>query len=229
MGRAMRAPLPRFLRRFVKRRLPGLRDRVVEGNARLVAALAARGLRGVRWEEEGRDGLSRAMAEGPVVLALWHEALLIAPPALARLPGRVASVHSPRPIGRVGHHHVRRFGLVPMEARRGGDAAGLRAAIRHLREGGVLAMAVDGPSGPARQAREAAMRLAQASGARVWLAAFEAPGARRLGTWDGLIWPRGGEMRVRYAPGPPAPARGDAFDAAAEARRLTEALRLHAP
>ncbi|MBM2577147.1 hypothetical protein JQC91_12635 [Jannaschia sp. Os4] len=224
----MRAPLPKSLRRYLKRNAPGLRDGVVEGFARAASALAARPMSRIEWSEEGRGGLDAAIAAGPVVLALWHEALLVAPGALARLPGAVASVHSPRPIGRVGSRHVRRFGLVPLEARPGDAVVGNREALRHLRGGGVLTFAVDGPSGPAHVARPAAMRLAQAAEAQVWLAAFDAPGARRLGTWDRLIWPRGGPMTVRYARGPEPLARRAAFDPAAESARLTAALRAHA-
>ncbi|WP_106161048.1 hypothetical protein [Hasllibacter halocynthiae] len=225
----MRAPLPRPARRWLKARFPGLREGAIEANARLLSAASARAARRMRWTVRGADALGEALADGPVVIALWHEGLLLAPPVLVRLPAPVASVHSPRPIGRVGSAHVARLGLAPIDMRPRQALAGQREALRWMRAGGALAMAADGPSGPARIAKAAVVEMAAAARAPIWLAAFAQRGARRLPGWDGTLWPRRGPALALYAPGPPVPDRRAgpeaARDAAGALTRALEALR----
>ena len=221
----MRAPLPRPARRWIKARLPGLREAAIARNADLLSGLAARRLARVEWTLEGFDALSDAAAEGPVLIAIWHEGLLLAPGVLPRLPVPVASIHSPRPIGKVGSAHAARHGMTPLEMRAGNAAAGTMAALRWARKGGALAMAADGPSGPPGVAKRAVIDMALAARARLWLAAFAQRGAARVPSWDRTLLPRRGPALAAFAPGPALPGRR-AGEAAREAARaaLTEAL-----
>jgi lysophospholipid acyltransferase (LPLAT)-like uncharacterized protein len=221
----MRYPLPKGPRRLIKARFPAFREGVIDANARLASALAARSARGIEWRADGEASLAAAAARGPVLIALWHEGILIAPSALARLPFPLASVHSPQPIGRVGSAMVARFGLTPIEMRRKQAFGGQREAMRWARRGGSLVMAADGPSGPARVAKRAVVDMAIATRAELWIGVFELAGARRLPSWDRTAWPSPGRGIAVYRRGPalPGPGAGEAARGEATAA-LTEAL-----
>ena len=221
----MRAPLPPGPRRWLKARFPGLRERAIAGNARLLSGLAARRLARVRWEVEGLDALSHAAQRGPVLIATWHEGILLAPGVLPRLPVPVASIHSPRPIGKVGSAHAARHGLTPIEMRAGDALSGQKAALRWTRSGGALVMAADGPSGPPRVAKRAVVDMAAACGAGLWVARFAQPGAFRLPSWDRMILPGGGPALARFAPaGAPPDRRAPEEERDRAASALTAAL-----
>ncbi|MGR3542041.1 MAG: hypothetical protein ACU0BS_11515 [Hasllibacter sp.] len=214
----MRAPLPRPARRWLKARFPAAREAAIDWNARTLSALATRRLARVDWRIEGLDALREAAAAGPVLIAIWHEGILLAPAILARLPVPVASIHSPRPIGKVGSAHAARHGLTPIEMRRGDAIAGQKAALRWAHSGGAIAMAADGPSGPPRAAKSAVIEMATATGASLWVAAFRQPAARRAPGWDRTLIPRAGPAVATFAPGPPVPARRAPRDEVERAR-----------
>ena len=214
----------RRVRKAFGARFPLLRERLIDGTARAAAAAIRRRAARVDWTVEGREHVDAALARGPVVLVCWHESLLIAPFFMRDLPVPVTSIHDPSPAGRIGEVHAIALGLTPEVVHKGWTP---RDLLRRVRQGGVAALAVDGPSGPARVAKPAAGDWARATGAQLVLFAAGTDCGRRLPSWDGMIWPAGERGLASFAPGPAAPGRGAA---AREAARLAleHALSQHA-
>ena len=214
----------RRVRKAVAGRFPETREWLIDRTAHAVAALTRRRLARVAWTLEGREHVEATLAQGPAVVVCWHESLLIAPFFLGRLSVPVISIHDPSPAGRIGQAHAAALGLSAEAARRDWTP---RDLLRRVRQGGIVALAVDGPSGPARIAKPAALDWARATGARLVLFAAGTDGGRRFPSWDGLIWPAGRTGLGSFAPGPPAPGRGmEAREIGRQA--LEDALTRHA-
>ena len=71
-----------------------------------------------------------------------------------------------------------------------GGVAAFREALDFLGKGNVLAIAPDGPRGPARQFSVGVVQIAKRSQAGVFLMGLAASPQKRLGTWDRLKLPR---------------------------------------
>jgi len=150
-----------------------------------------------RFQVDGREHHDLA-ARGPFVYALWHHALL---PLLwwHRHRGITLLVSRHRdgellaaPATRLGYR------LARGSSTRGG-AGGLRALLRDLESGGVVAVTPDGPAGPARQVKPGVLRAAAAAGVPILPVTAVASPAWRLRTWDRLLVPRPfATVRVRY-------------------------------
>ena len=212
------------LRRRIERSetLAGLVGRLAAGYLRLC-------LRTIRWTEEGFGELRQAMAEGPVIVALWHSRILLGPAFLAPC-GRVMSIGDPSPAGRVGGVVQARFGLHPVRMASGvSNRAASREVLRRLREGQSAALAADGPLGPAHEANAAPLDWARVAGATVFLFAFATTRQRRLDTWDRMLVPRPfGRGHARVARWEvDLPRRADAETLEALRRRLAEDLNAH--
>ena len=195
----------RRVRKALTARFPGAREWLVERTAQGVSAAVRRRLARVNWSLEGEDHALSALERGPVVFVCWHESLLIAPFFLGRLPAPVASIHDASPAGRIGEVHAGMLGLRPFNTHTSWEP---RSLLRDVRNGGAVALAADGPSGPARIAKPAAVDWARATGAQVVLFAAGTRSESRLPSWDRMLWPGGSEGLASFAPGPASSGRG---------------------
>lgn len=134
-------------------------------------------------------------AERPLIYALWHGRILMAPWVNERLRrthgARTVRVLASRSRdGELVARFVRRFGL---EAARGsssrGGAPGLRALTRTLEAGADVAVVPDGPRGPCRRLQPGVVALAALTGAPIVPMGIAARPARRLRTWDEFLVP----------------------------------------
>src|SRR5262249_18010364 len=111
------------------------------------------------------------------------------------------------------------FGL---RTARGSATRGAIASVRDLlttfREGYDLAMAVDGPRGPYPEAKGGAVRIAQATGARLYPIAAAPRTSWRARSWDRFTVPCP-FTRVWYAFGPAIPVARRADETTIEAAR----------
>ncbi len=150
-----------------------------------------------RIEDAGLAGLREIAARhGGAVALVWHEDLLLAPFACARLGLRPATLVSVSDAGEVAARLLERCGFAVL---RGGASRGtsrrrplaLRELIRHAQRepGGVCALAVDGSRGPRRRLKRGALALARASGRPIVLARVAARPSLRLPSWDRLVLP----------------------------------------
>jgi lysophospholipid acyltransferase (LPLAT)-like uncharacterized protein len=182
--------------------------------------------RTTRWERRGEAELAAALAEGPVIVVLWHERIALSGAHWRPGWGPISALHTDRPIGRVAGAAQARLGCrpIPMASRRGNLAAS-REAMRRLQGGVSIGLAGDGPSGPAHVLKDAALDWARATGRPVFAYAWAARPAWALPSWDRLRWPlpwaRGCAVWRRWPVEAPRRAAPDAIE------RLRAALAAH--
>ena len=166
--------------------------------ARLLGAYLAFALATTRWRLEGEENLAGLVGGEPHVVAFWHERLplmLMLWLMVRRLPhSRPRQVHilvSRHRDGRFLGTVMGRFDVraVTGSSSRGG-AAGLRALLELLRNGGLVAITPDGPRGPRRQAAPGVAQLAALSGAPVLPCAAQTSRRWVLRSWDRMTIPR---------------------------------------
>ena len=160
-----------------------------------------------RWKIEGDEGPRRQLAgaETGLILACWHEGILIMPSGWLRSirqwperHKRVAMMSSLSPDGQAMVSAVRHLDLDSIlgssanKKKANKDKGGLRAiadASRRLKEGGMVCMTVDGPRGPRRIASAGAISICQRSGAAIVPYGLALKPAPRLNSWDRFILP----------------------------------------
>ena len=164
----------------------------------LGAALLARHLRLVaattRWTVTGRER-AEALRGRPVIGAFWHEQLALAHAIAwdwsgARGDTGFTVLVSQHRDGRLIGDVVARLGIDTAHgsSRRGGVAV-FREAGRVLADGRSVAITPDGPRGPRRVAQSGVARLARLTGTPVIPVGVAVSRARRLGSWDRMIFP----------------------------------------
>jgi hypothetical protein len=157
------------------------------------------------------DELFARWARGErVILAFWHDRLVLMPCVANRFAQRVCIMVSRHRDGELITRAVRPLGV---ETARGsstrGWAGGLKALLRAYRAGANLAFAPDGPRGPRHVAKSGVVQVARATGAVIVPLGAAARWARRIGSWDRLIVPLPGSRVVYQA--------GSSFTVAADA------------
>lgn len=207
-----------------RRRARARRDwlaRLVPLAALVVAAL----LFLLRWTLRPRyvngDELFARWARGErVILAFWHDRLLLMPFADRRRQ-RVCILVSRHRDGELITRAVRPLGV---ETARGsstrGWAGGLKDLLRAYRGGANLAFAPDGPRGPRHVAKSGVVQVARSTGAVIVPIGAAARWARRLGSWDRLLVPLPGS-RVVFVGAPSIAVPADADAATIETLRVT--------
>jgi len=163
--------------------LAGLLGRLIAGWVRLCHATT-------RWERRGDAELLHALAQGPVILVLWHESSLMGPRHWPIRRARLSTLRDTSPIGMVSGAVQTRFGLEPVAmTAKGGNRSASRAVMRRLQEGSSIGMTGDGPLGPARVMKSAPLDWARATGVPVFLYAYAMKRHRRVKSWDKMVMP----------------------------------------
>ncbi len=170
--------------------------------ARVAGAYLSLCHRTTRWEVDGLDQLRRELADGPVLLVLWHRRSVMAAIHWPVDAGPLSSLYAASPIGRVSGALQRHRGLKPMEMGDGvSNLAASRKVLRRFRDGVSIGMTGDGPLGPDRVMKSAPIEWASRGPMRVWGYGFDTQRKRVLGTWDSMILPRPfGRGRIVFAP-----------------------------
>lgn len=156
-----------------------------------IAAIVAAGypvmallFRTLRWRVEGQHHFDTLVASGrPPILGLWHGRIL---PAVFVFRNRdVVAMTSQNFDGEWIARIMRRFGYRSARGSSSRNAPGaLRHLIREVRAGRATAFTLDGPRGPARQAKTGAVWLASATGSPLLPFHIEARRHWTLGSWD---------------------------------------------
>lgn len=160
----------------------------------LLAAIAGAYLslcdRTTKWEVRGEDDLRKALADGPVLLVMWHERSIMGAlhwPANGR---QLSSLYADSPIGRVSGALQRRRGLMPMEmSDKQSNLGASRMILRRVREGVCIGMTGDGPLGPAGVVKDAPLEWARSTGMPVFAYGFSTKRHRLLDSWDRMMLP----------------------------------------
>jgi lysophospholipid acyltransferase (LPLAT)-like uncharacterized protein len=141
-----------------------------------------------RVERRGEPLLAEALAEGPVIFCFWHgeQLPLIQAHAHQGIHGVVSRSRDgallARVLARLG------YGLIRGSSSRGGAVA-LLGAVRGLRQGRSIAVAVDGPRGPRHVVKPGALQLSALGRRPILFAVSHCPTAKALGSWDRFVVP----------------------------------------
>ena len=143
-----------------------------------------------RWDRQGEAELERLLAQGPVIVVVWHDGALMAPMVWPARRWPITTLRDTSPAGRVSGAVQARLGLQPMAmAPRSSNRVASRLILRRLAEGVSVGIAGDGPKGPVRVMKDAALDWARVSGRPVIMLAAAMRRHRRLDTWDRFIMP----------------------------------------
>ena len=164
--------------------------------------------RTTRWQLDCSDSDRRLLRTEPVILAFWHERLLLMPALwrLTRLAGAPPHAQPGADVLISGHQDgmliARTMGWFDARAVHGssasrkagrtaerGGAAALRRLVASLRSGRHVLVTPDGPRGPARSAKGGLVHLAALSGRPILPAAAATVPSVRLPTWDRMMVP----------------------------------------
>ena len=148
------------------------------------------------------DGSMREIAAGGkgAIGAFWHGRLLM---SIAFWPPRTqppAIIVSRSADGDViaraaAHHGVAGIRGSSRKTRKDGSVDGkgamsaYRAMVRHVEEGGVMAITPDGPKGPRMRVQPGALRLAEATGAPVFAISWSTRWRIVFNSWDRFVLP----------------------------------------
>lgn len=177
--------------------------RLVPVGAVLVSVLLLLLRRTLRRRFVHEDDLYARWARGErVILAFWHDRLLLMPFANT-LAQRFCIMVSRHRDGELISRAVRPLAI---ETVRGSSTRGwsgaLKGLLRAYRGGANLAFAPDGPRGPRWEAKSGVVQVARVTGAVIVPVGAAAGWARRLGSWDRLVVPFPGS-KVVYVAGTP--------------------------
>jgi lysophospholipid acyltransferase (LPLAT)-like uncharacterized protein len=196
---------------------------------RLVAVLSYAIFRTCRVRFVDKHHEDRFVGAGrQIIFAGLHEGMLLLPYHFRDRTGGVVMVSRSRD-GDIIADTVERFGMraVRGSSGRGGRDA-LDAMVDALRHDNVSAgVIVDGPRGPALEAKSGALVLARATGLPVVPGTWWARPLVRVRSWDRTIVPLP-FSRIVFAFAPPLFVAGDASEAALEAARSELTTRLAA-
>ncbi|PRY24308.1 hypothetical protein CLV78_103174 [Aliiruegeria haliotis] len=192
--------MPKYAKRIRRRVESVLDSEAITGTA---TTLMARHIRRVcsriDWTHVGRDDLAAEVRSGqPVIMALWHGRLAVAPNGWDPDWGRLCVVTSAARPGRMVGGVMQRFGLetMPMRDRKSNTATSLQVA-RMARDGVSMGFAVDGPEGPARIAKSVPIDWARLTGCPIWLYSNSVERYRILPkVWDNMFSPKPGGRGV---------------------------------
>lgn len=132
------------------------------------------------------------LPEGPKVLACWHQDLLPMFVAAHRLPSLALISES-----RDADFLCALLAPTPVRVVRGSSSHGqaaVRSLLTHLRGGGTVIMAMDGPRGPALEEKPGTAWLAHQGHAALVRIEFEVSRCVRLSDWSRLRLPLPGTV-----------------------------------
>jgi len=170
--------------------MPSVSDKILLNVApRLAAGIVGWIYRRLKPEIIGEDVLKHIWASGQhVVLATWHDQLLMMPLCYAGPGAKTLISHSKdgELIARVVEHFG--VGAVRGSSSRGGKAA-FRELLRLSKEPLDLGITPDGPTGPRHQLKEGVVQLAKISGRPIVPLAFACSRGHRFQSWDRFLLP----------------------------------------
>ncbi|NDV02140.1 lysophospholipid acyltransferase family protein [Pseudoroseicyclus tamaricis] len=181
-----------------------------------------------RWQREGEAELRAQLAEGPVVMVLWHSRIAFAGVAWPQgFP--MSSLNEGTAIGAMMAEVMERQGFSPMlMPPRASTMAQMRTVLKRLREERCsIGIAADGPKGPARALKPVPIDWARIAGVPVWGMAISQAKPWRLGSWDKTLFPRPftrGAMILAPWEAPPLPRQPGEAERAAATASLTAHL-----
>lgn len=163
---------------------------LAQGLAWLAGGYLAFCNRTTSWQTAGLAELRAALAQGPVLLVMWHERSIMGALHWPVADGPLSSLYAASAIGRVSGALQRRVGLQATQMSNSrSNLAASRAVMKRLRAGVSIGMTGDGPLGPALMLKDAPLEWARVTGVPVFCYAFATTRGRRLRSWDRMLVP----------------------------------------
>ncbi|WP_411237172.1 lysophospholipid acyltransferase family protein [Marivita sp. S0852] len=168
--------------------------------------------RTTRWQIEGLDVLQAALADGPVLLMMWHSRMMMGARHWPDTHAPASSLHHRSPMGRISGVMQRQEGLTPFEmSRNKSNLVASRQILKRFHSGISIVMTGDGPSGPAHHLQSAPLEWACRLNAPIFAYAFSTTRGKHLSTWDRMLFPypfgQGAQVFARYDPDTRTPLR----------------------
>jgi len=181
------------------------------------------------WRVEGNVARDEALARGtPIVVALWHNRILMMPYAWLGMRRAINLLISGHRDGMMVGRCMALFGMEYIPVGKGAArSVAVKSAVRALRANRILGVTPDGPRGPRMRVKPGIVEIAKLSGACIVPVAYSARRRRVVGSWDRFIIPlpfSGGLVLW----GTPLPVPRDADPATVERLRLELEERLTA-
>ena len=163
------------------------------------------------------DLFARWKAGGQVILAFWHNRMLLMPfPYRGQRACIMNSIHRD---GEIISRVIQRFGILSVRgSSTRGWVSGLKGMVEAYQHGYDLIIVPDGPRGPRYQAKPGVLQLARTTGAPVYPVTYGAAWHTTIGSWDRLVIPFP-LSRVAYIVGQPISVPADASADLMEAKR----------
>ena len=147
--------------------------------------------RTTRWERHGEEAVTAAAAEGPVLMLLWHEMVMLGSAHWLKQWGPLVTLHDASPAGRSGAAAQARLGARPFVMAAGkSNLAVTRDVLGLVRGGASLVVTGDGPRGPRRVLKDPPLDWARAAGVPVFAYAWAIAGMPRAKSWDRMLLAR---------------------------------------
>lgn len=159
--------------------------------------------RTTRWQCEGHTELQAALAEGPVLVLMWHSRMAMGARHWPSALDPASSLHHRSPLGRISGVMQRQEGMTPFEmSHRKSNLVASRQVLKRFREGISIVMTGDGPMGPANLLQAAPLDWVSRLNTPIFAYAFSTTRGHRFNTWDRLLLPypfgRGAVVFKRY-------------------------------
>jgi lysophospholipid acyltransferase (LPLAT)-like uncharacterized protein len=147
--------------------------------------------RTIRWEKIGFESYEADIARGvPRVLGCWHARLAFTSYLRDWTDHPLTVLASQHADARIATENMRRRGIAVIElATSGNNSKAIRDAVRAVRAGSSLGIAVDGPLGPPLVAKPGAITIAGLAGVQVAPCSYAVSRSLRLRSWDRFILP----------------------------------------
>ena len=146
--------------------------------------------------------LQAAKDEHPLILASWHNRLMMMPfitqkPKKLYASYRVMTLVSKHGDGRFVGKVMEKFGMIAIygsskdgrKASRGIDFSNMKKILNGLKSGISLGITPDGPRGPNQKINGELVNIARISGARILPISYSASRFKKLNTWDNFHVP----------------------------------------
>ena len=137
-----------------------------------------------RYRIEGEERLLKAIDDGEgVIIAVWHGRMLL--PIYHFRNRKFTSLVSLHRDGELITRVVTKLGyIIRRGSPREGGWEGFTAMCRDIRNGRVVSIFPDGPTGPRYNLKDGVIQLARITGASIFPMTFSAKSNWRAGSWD---------------------------------------------
>jgi len=143
------------------------------------------------WRVEGNVARDEALTRGtPIVVALWHNRILMMPYAWRGMRRAINMLISSHRDGMMVGRCMGLFGMNHIPVGKGpARGTAVKEAVRALRNKRILGVTPDGPRGPRMRVKPGIVEIARLAGASVVPVAYSARRRWVVGSWDRFIVP----------------------------------------